>query len=429
MNSSYNYENRPTNAQMLTQWNMQYALNHAVATIKAMWNSLSLVQKVVLVGIFAVAIYFVIKLIQQQWRWAAIASSQTEPVFLKDLEWDSGAKKIYIGNKKLPVIKGSSLPPDINNEYTYSFWIFMNNRNPFYPGADGASGPANMEQSEYKGKFNNLFYRGNGELTAGGDIMNQNLQTPGVWFGGQSNDALAIRFSTSDGFDEVIEIGDMPVNEWANVTFTFSGPSGSRSVVNVYLNGKLERSAQLKKNPRMAGKGFGLYVGHVGKGFPGEMAYLQYYGSALDSQKIQEIYQYYKRKIDEFMANFEYWQINGNTVPAVPTNLECIPSGVDDGEGEGDVDTDPDSAPQGGGGFLSGLKKDVAGVEKKFKTDMTADGNGSASEGWGVDLNGKMKSMGVQGDVSNMKKMFSGNDSEAKKKLDSWESEFSNYHL
>ena len=419
MNSSYNYENRPTNAQMKTQYNIQYGLNHTAATIKAAWNSLTLLQKIVLVGIFALAIYFIIKLIKQQRKWAAIASSQTEPVFLKDLEWDSAAKKVYIGNKPLDVIPGSKLVAGPNNEYTYSFWIFMNSHNPFVPGADGAKGAANISERAYANKVNNLFFRGAGEYKAGID----NDLSPGVWFGGQSNDQLLLEFRLVNGENEIITVDDVAVNEWVNVTFTVAG-----KVVNIYINGKLERSVMLSMAAKQPGKGFGLYVGHVDKGFPGEMAYLQYYASALESRKIEDIYAYYKRKLDEFMENVNYWIINGKVVPAVPTNLECIP--VDDSESGSGSGNGTDGGEGGIGGLFASMKAEVSGAMKTgesdvkgFKTDLTADGNGTSS-GDGTSVFGDLKE-----DVSSMKSRMMSDKGSATKKLDGWESEFKSYHL
>lgn len=421
MDSKYNYENRPTNAQMKTQYNLQYSLNHATATIKAAWNSLSLLQKIVLVGIFALVIYFIIKLIKQQRKWAAIASSQTEPLFLKDLEWDSSAKKIYIGNKPLDVIPGNKLVAGPNNEYTYSFWIFMNSHNPFVPGAEGAKGAANISNRAYAGKFNNLFFRGAGEYKPGVDIV----PTPGVWFGGKSNDKLLLEFRLVNGKNEVITVDDVAINEWVNVTFTVA-----EKVVNIFINGKLERSVILSAAARHPGKGFGLYVGHVGEGFPGEMAYLQYYASALGSRRIEDIYEYYKRKLDEFMENVNYWIINGKVVPAVPTNLECIP--VDgSGDGSGGGSGSGNGSGSGMGSLFANMRAKVEGVVKEgeskakgFKTDLTADGNGTSSSDAGTGVFGDLK-----GDVSSMESRMKGDKNSATKKMDGWESEFKSYHL
>lgn len=430
MDSRYNYENRPTNAQMKTQYNIQYSLNHAYATIKAAWNSLSFLQKIVLIGIIAFIIYFIVKLIKQQRKWASIRRSQTEPLFLSDLKWDSSGKKIYIGNKPLDVIPGSKLPKSSTNSYTYSFWIFMNGHNPFYPGADGAKGPANISDKSYNGIMNNLFYRGSGEYQPDGSSP----QTPGVWFGGASNDQLQISLTTIMGNTQKVIIDDVAVNEWINVTLTVND-----RVVNIFINGKLERSVLLNSAAKVPGTGFGLYVGRVAKGFPGEMAYLQYYNSALESRKIQEIYAYYKRKIDEFMANVNYWLINNKVVPAVPTNLECIP--VDDGNDDDNSDDTTTSFMgkfnalkskmkteiNSGGSEGSSMLKEYKSELNKFKTGIDANGNGSGSNGVGNEVMGKMK--GVQGNVSNMKAKFGNIENSASKKMDQWENGFSNFHF
>lgn len=405
MDSRYNYENRPTNAQMKTQWNIQYAVNHMFATIEYAWNSLTFIQKIVLVGIIAFIIYFIIKLIKQQMRWRSIGNKQTEPVFLDDLRWDSGEKKVYIGNVPYPVIPAHVVPA--SGSYTYSFWLFMNGQNPFVPGVENAVGTANIRNRKYAGQVNNIFYRGGKWVSK---------QSPGVWFGGQTNDKLYIQINLL-GKDEIemIVIDDIPINEWLNVTFTVSGKT-----VNVYFNGQLERSVLLASDAMPPTKGSNLYIGNIDNGFPGEMAYFQYYNSVLSTSRIENIYDYYKRKIDEFMQNVNYWHTTNKTVPAVPMDLKCIPEDDTD-DGTQNVDN-MDSWSAMLKGEMSNVKGDIRSETKKFKTDASASGNGSASSGTGTSVMGDLK-----GDVANMKKQMSGNKSEGVKKLDSWEDKFKSY--
>ena len=354
MNSQYNYNNRPTNAQMKSQYNLQYGLNHIHGTLKSGWNSLTLLQKFVLLGIIALVIYFVIKLIQQQREWVAIKESQTEPLFLSDLEWDTGGKKIFIGNKSL-VVPATKLPESAsgfvggNAAYTYNFWVFMNGNNPFVPGADGATGAANISDPNYDQKSNIMFFRGN---------KNYSGMNPVVGFGGNTNDKLLISIALLNNKLGEIDIENIPINEWVNITITVYD-----NVCNVFINGELERSTVLEHNAKAPSKAANLYIGAaVGKGFPGEMAYLQYYTKVLTPQQIQEYYNYYLKKINDFMNNFNQWALSGNLVPAVPTNLTCLP----------DVDSKDSSASGSNGDSIGGM---ISGLESDFSSALTRSRN------------------------------------------------------
>ena len=368
-------------------------------------------------------IYFIVKIIIQQRKWASIKNSQTEPLFLSDLEWDSSGKIIYVGYKNPLTLPSSTshikLPPYKPQEgYTYSFWLFMNGNNPFYPGAKDAKGAANISDNAFAGKINNIFYRGSGEYKLGKTKM-----CPSVLFGGNEGNTffLAFTYGTKQGtLIEQIAIDDFKVNEWVNVTVTVLG-----RVINIFYNGQLERSVQLVNTPDTPGNGYNIYVGSVDDGFPGEMAYLQYYRGVLQTGRIEDIYQYYKKKIDAFMTNVNYWVLNGKVVPSVPTDLHCIPV-TGDGDGDGDGDGTGGSSGSGGG-FMASLE----GKFDDFKSKATAEASkldskvkGSASNGSGSGIFGDL-----QGDYSNMKsdisshtdsKSSDGKANDAVTKLEQW---------
>lgn len=423
MNSRYNYENRPTNAQMHTQYNLQYGLNHVTGTIKSGWNSLTLLQKIVLIGIFALGIYFIIKLIQQQRQWASIKASQTEPLFLSNLEWDSSGKKIYIGNKALPVIPSTKLPEGAsgfasgNPSYTYNFWIFMNENNPFVPGADGATGKANISDKAYNKKMNNLFYRSTQKYKKSQDT----IMTPSVWFGGQTNNALYVKLTVAgkDGnILETIEIDDIAVNEWVNVTVTVSD-----NVCNVFINSKLERSTLLKGVAKAPSKTSDLHIGGIGDGFPGEMAYLQYYSKVLTPQQIEEYYQYYLRKITDFMNNFNHWALDGNLVPAVPTDVKCLPDG-DDGFLSG-LENVAKNAYNSARSGLADAENDASSDMTSAKADVSSVGNNDDGKGSGSNANGHTALGGLQADYSSLEGKANSVKQSAVKTIDNWENKAS----
>ena len=403
MDSKYNYDNKPTNAQMAMQYKLQYGFNHFTSTLQRAWDSLSLIQKIVLVGIMALIIYFIIKLIIQQRKWASIKEGQTEPLFLSDLEWDSGGKKIYVGAKNpQPVVEGNRLPAGPNtSEYTYSFWLFMNSYNPFVPGADGAKAKGNITDREYSGEISNIFYRGNKDY----DKKEDATQVPGVWFGGQNNSKLYVVVMLESGVLELITFDDFPINQWVNVTVVVSD-----RVVNVFFDGKLENTTLLKMKSKAVGSSYGLYIGRVGDGFPGEMAYLQYYNKALTTGKIEEIYEYYKRKIDDFMNNFNQWRTGGNLVPATPVDPICIP---DDGSGSGSG-----SGSDGSGGFMSmwnKIKNDGSSMISDAKNEAAKLKSGAGGAGGVSGAGGKLKS-----DESNILNKAHSAENSAEAKLKSW---------
>lgn len=225
-------------------------------------------QKVLFVALIILAIFMIVLLIKQHRKQAAFLKSQNEPVFLpiKNDKPHNGSKEVEIPNKK---VSHQASP-----QFSYSFWCFINTRK---------THRIRKTWANYKyGDWKCILYKG-GPLTDG---VSKD-QAPGFWLFPKIN-KLWVVVKTKNGPEngEGIVYDDLPLDEWVNITLVVLDQS-----MDLYLNGKLERSIALKGNVVINKSKLNICPNG---GFPGEIAYVQYYNTSLTPQKVYEIYEEYK---------------------------------------------------------------------------------------------------------------------------------------
>lgn len=138
--------------------------------------------------------------------------------------------------------------------YTYSFWFYI------------------QDWSYRTGKYKNIFVKGGG-----------NNPTPGVWLDKDTN-TLHTRIKTNDTSVEyeTCDVKNIPLQKWNHVAYVLNNRA-----VDIYVNGKLERSCVLNGIPVLNSNKL-----HVAKndGFYGKLGNLIYYTRALEPSDISQIY-------------------------------------------------------------------------------------------------------------------------------------------
>ena len=120
----------------------------------------------------------------------------------------------------------------------------------------------------------------------------EDKQVFGFWLSPKNND-IWCQINTKDDAGVILEEGVMlkniPLNEWFNITAVIDNRS-----FEVYMNGKLVKSISLYGTPlESAGN---LHITNNG-GFKGYLAYLQYFNTTLQPERIKSLHNYYLKEI------------------------------------------------------------------------------------------------------------------------------------
>lgn len=163
-------------------------------------------------------------------------------------------------------------------EYTYSFWIFIDDTNfSNVGGADSSTMP--LKHIFHKGSYD--YIPSTSSSSGTNPPYYPLLQNPGVWLYPNTN-KLNIRFNTYENVVETADIGNIPLNMWVNITIIMIGSS-----VDVYVNGNLKKRVKLTGVPKM---NYGnLYTSNWG-GFMGYLSNLRYFNYAIQPYLVDQIF-------------------------------------------------------------------------------------------------------------------------------------------
>ena len=137
--------------------------------------------------------------------------------------------------------------------FTYSFWIYIEDWNYNF------------------GKFKNI-------ISKGSDATGY---SPGIWLYPNTN-SLHARISTFADPNEGCDIQNIPLQKWCHIVYMLN-----TRTVDIYINGKLERSCVLKGVPKI--NNAPLKICQNG-GFYGQISRLQYFAKIINPNKIKQLY-------------------------------------------------------------------------------------------------------------------------------------------
>ncbi len=251
-------------------------------------QGMNTVQKIALVVLSILLIIFLVLIVMQTRQETAEQLFANQPTFIteKDVDFPHNAMKVY---KYTDPSTGSSIPfipakliKEVNGiHYTYSFWIYL-------------------DATKFKYRFNHwkhIFHRGDRpkKMTCEDENMPIepiDFQLPGFWISPRTNKLhciLTTAGQTNKHVQERIVLDDLELNKWTNIVLVLD-----RRNVALYRNGLLERTISLA-NPANINNN-NLYVTHF-CGFPGYLAYLQFFNRALEPSDVYTIYRSYLKNI------------------------------------------------------------------------------------------------------------------------------------
>ena len=181
--------------------------------------------------------------------------------------------KLFSKSKNAEILEVIEDEPILNslphNNYTFSFWLYISE---WY------------NSSEY-GKWKHILHIGSNitdedcryKLVKWNTIPNQN---PGVWMLPEKN---KIRVVVKTDSLEYVDIDDIEIKEWVNILLNVNG-----KVLEVYKNGKLEKTFTLKNEP---GKNNETLFVNFNKGFTGYIKNMEVIPKKVDPFVADQIYQ------------------------------------------------------------------------------------------------------------------------------------------
>jgi hypothetical protein len=182
-------------------------------------------------------------------------------------------------------IPAKKIPPSAEGEFTYSFWMFIEDwgykinqaKCVMYRGQKGAkiTSPG-IWLYPYTNK---LMVR---MATLSTDINNDYLYPKSGNMNPQSNPNML----SKEGTQYVCDVPNIPLQRWVHVAV-----SVFNRTCDVYINGKLARSCILNGPPNFnAGKNADLHVGDF-DGFGGYLSCIRIFDKALDPRKVYNLYE------------------------------------------------------------------------------------------------------------------------------------------
>ena len=203
-----------------------------------------------------------------------------------------------------------NLPTSINGySNSFSVWIFIND---FVNGS---------------GKYKNILSRSQYDTD---DLENNNApkgrQCPGLFIDRKINKLIAYTSLLNGDDDNTVYnecvINNLPLNKWNHIVYVLN-----QNVVDLYLNGKLEKSCVLNGIPN-SNPGDKLYLAK-NNGFNGKIANVQFFTSAITPQKVLELYNKGETGTNTFsddsnLLNINFAQLKNDICSGSTSNVSDI---------------------------------------------------------------------------------------------------------
>lgn len=295
-------QNGPSRSTMLSLQSHLTTLYGATAAMKRSLSNVPMSQRFLLLGLFIILLSVIIYVFVKYKKIKQENKYFTEPVFICNISgkcpFDNSygahnAKKVYefrrnpnsLGTKYVPA---KYFDPASNTSFTLSFWFYLN---ALPEGTATLNGDDSISHILHKGE----------PLDEATDIL-ETRQSPGFWFSPGIN-TITVLISTIGGgpIGEGIKLEDVPINKWTNITAVINGQT-----MDLYIDGMLEITKTFFNKIRPTnGK---LFITNNG-GFPGQVAYVQYYNKPLTPTKVKESYEHYKKSITRYLEELEDQQL------------------------------------------------------------------------------------------------------------------------
>jgi len=164
-----------------------------------------------------------------------------------------------------------SLPQVTNGmNHTFSTWIYVKDWN-------------------YKfGQYKNILWKGNpaNTSTTGSSPNVGNIHCPSIWLYPLTNSLKVVTSTSAPEQIESCDIQNIPLLSWVHITYVLNNRA-----VDIYVNGKLERSCALRGIPTITNDPVYITSGNPQAGFFGKIGKTQYFTKALLPNEVANVYQ------------------------------------------------------------------------------------------------------------------------------------------
>ena len=236
------------------------------------------VKKILVVVIIIIIVLFVIYLI-----YVAVTSykekANNSPVIINDVIDAYVARPAFV----LPqVITGMG--------HTFSTWIYVKDWN-------------------YKfGQYKNILWKGNppNSSTKSENPTISNIHCPSIWLYPLTNSLKVVTSTSVPEQVESCDIQNIPLMTWVHIVYVLSNRT-----VDIYINGKLERSCALRGVPTITNDPVYITTGSPQPGYYGKIGKTQYFTRSLLPSDINDLY--YKGPLGSKNYQVNFFN-NGNLI-------------------------------------------------------------------------------------------------------------------
>lgn len=130
------------------------------------------------------------------------------------------------------------------------------------------------------GQYKNILWKGNPLATSG------NVHCPSLWLYPLTNSLKVVTSTTANTGVESCDIQNIPLMAWVHIVYVLNNRT-----VDIYINGKLERSCALMGIPIITNDPVYITTGSPQAGFYGKIGKTVYYTSALLPNDVVNLYQ------------------------------------------------------------------------------------------------------------------------------------------
>lgn len=222
------------------------------------YQNSSSMGKVIFFIILALFIAFIIYII-----YAAVSASRqiaaNSPVIVNDVI------DAYVAR---PAFKLPQVTQGMNQ--TFSTWIYVKDWN--------------YKFEQYK----NILWKGNPNLTAtvAQNPSVGNVHCPSIWLYPLTNSLKVVTSTSVPEQVESCDIQNIPLMSWVHIVYVLNNRS-----VDIYMNGKLERSCALRGIPTITNDPVYITAGNPQPGYYGKIGKTQYFTKALLPNDVANLYQ------------------------------------------------------------------------------------------------------------------------------------------
>jgi hypothetical protein len=179
---------------------------------------------------------------------------------------------------------------------TFSTWIYVKDWN-------------------YKfGQYKNILWKGNPNLTSttSGNPLISNIHCPSIWLYPLTNSLKVVTSTSVPEQVESCDIQNIPLMSWVHIVYVLNNRT-----VDIYMNGKLERSCALRGIPTITNDPVYITSGSPQPGYYGKIGKTQYFTKALLPNDVANLYQ--KGPLGTSQYQVQFFQ-NGKFINVNNTN-------------------------------------------------------------------------------------------------------------